>query len=187
MGSYQLIYADPPWSFNSKRTGGSMKSGAAAQYDTMSLAAMKALPVADQTAKDCLLVMWWVGSQPREAIELAEAWGFKVRHMNGLVWNKLTKRGLPFFGMGYYTRAGMEAALIAVKGRPTILDHSIRQVRTAKVGRHSEKPAEFRDDLVKLCGDVPRLEMFARATADGWDAFGNEVDSSILLKGEEAA
>lgn len=158
-----------------------MKSGAAHQYQTMSIKEMMAMDVQSVCADNCILVMWWVGSQPEEAIALAKAWGFTVKHMNGFVWNKLTVKELPFFGMGYYTRAGAETALIAIKGKPHIASHSVRQVRAAKVGRHSEKPAEFRDDIVKMCGDVPRLEMFARAAAIGWDVFGNEVECAVKI------
>ena len=32
---FELIYADPPWAFNSKKSGGSMKSGASQKYKTM--------------------------------------------------------------------------------------------------------------------------------------------------------
>lgn len=175
---YQVIYADPPWSFNSKKTGGSMKSGALAQYNTMSIEDLKAMPVEAITTDDAILIMWYVGSQPQEALDLAKAWGFTVKNMNGFVWDKLTVKGNPVFGMGFYTRAGSESALIAIKGKAgnLIADHSVRAVRKAKIGAHSQKPDEFRSDIVQMCGDVPRLEMFARQSAQGWDCFGNEVD-----------
>jgi len=38
---YKIIYCDPPWSFNSKKTGGNMTSGALAKYPTMTLAELK--------------------------------------------------------------------------------------------------------------------------------------------------
>lgn len=175
---YKIIYADPAWQFNSKRTGGSMTSGSEHQYKSvMSLDDIKAMPVSDLADDNCILVMWYVSSQPQEALDVVESWGFKLRNMNGFVWEKLTKHGLPFFGMGYYTRAGAECAIIATKGKPSeiVLDHSVRQVRRAVVGKHSEKPAEFRDDIVKLAGDVPRIELFSRHNIEGWDRWGNEV------------
>ena len=155
MEKYQIIYSDPPWSFNSKKTGGSMKSGALAQYNTMGIEDLKAMDVESLCDDDCILIMWWVGSQPQEALDLCKAWGFEVKNMNGFVWNKLTVKGLPFFGMGFYTRAGSESALIAVRGKAGKLidNHGVRAVRTAKVGKHSAKPLEFRDDIVKMCGD----------------------------------
>ena len=184
MKKYTVIYCDPPWSFNSKKTGGNMTSGAEAKYPTMTMGELKALDVQSLCEPDCILIMWWVGSQPQEALDLCKAWGFTIKNMNGFVWNKLTVKGLPFFGMGFYTRAGSESALIATIGKPSKLidDHGVRAVRSNKVGKHSAKPLGFRDDIVKMCGDAPRLEMFARAVSEGWDAFGNEVDDSIKIK-----
>lgn len=182
---YNIIYADPPWSFNSVRSGGSMKSGAAAKYQTMTLEEMKALDVPALCEKDCVLVMWYVSSQPQEALDLVKAWGFTLKNMNAFIWRKLSANLFPHFGMGYWTRAGAECALIAVRGKPKAECRSIRQVRDEVVGEHSEKPAIFRDDIVKLCGDLPRLEMFARVSAPGWDVFGNEVDNSVQIAGAE--
>jgi N6-adenosine-specific RNA methylase IME4 len=180
---YSVIYADPPWEFKSKKTGGSMKSGAAAKYPTMTLDQLKDLDIASLCADDCLLVMWHVGSQPIEAVELCKAWGFKFSTMSGFVWVKLTSaKKLPFFGMGT-TRQGSESALIGFRGKMKniIKCKSIRAVRSEPVGRHSEKPASFRLDIEKLCGDVPRLEMFARSAPAGWDVFGNEVEGSVFI------
>jgi N6-adenosine-specific RNA methylase IME4 len=42
--------------------------------------------------------------------------------------------------------------------------------------KHSKKPSEIRDRIVELCGDVPRIELFAREKVDGWDCIGNEID-----------
>ncbi|MCP3674021.1 MAG: adenine methylase [Gammaproteobacteria bacterium] len=176
---YNVIYADPPWSFNNKNTGGSMKSGSESQYPVMSIEDIKSLPVESIAADDCVLLMWWVGSQPQEALDVVEAWGFTLKTMTALVWVKLTKREKMFFGMGFWTRAGSESCLIATKGKPKPNSHSVRSVRKAIVGRHSEKPKEFHDDIVALCGDVPRIELFAREKAAGWDCWGNEVDSDI--------
>jgi len=55
------------------------------------------------------------------------------------------------------------------------------------MGEHSEKPAIFRDEIVQLCGDLPRLEMFARCTPPGWDVLGNEVTKSVAIAGGEAS
>ena len=174
---YGVIYADPAWQFSNRNTGGSMTSSAEAKYTVTSVADMAALPVSNLAADNCLLVMWWVGAMPQEAIDLCRAWGFRLVNMNGFVWRKLTKKGLPFFGMGHTTRAGSESALIAVRGKlgKVIQDRSVRSVIEAKVGRHSEKPHEFREAIERLCGDVPRIELFARDAASGWDYWGNQA------------
>ena len=179
---YSIIYADPPWQFNNKKTGGSMKSGAESQYSVMSIRQLKQLDVQSLCADDCVLVMWYVSSQPQEAIDLCAAWGFKIKTMNGFVWNKLTSKMNPFFGMGFWTRAGAECAIIATKGKPKPASHSVRQVESCVVGKHSAKPDFFRRQIVELCGDLPRLEMFARCAPDGWDVFGNEAPNSIEIK-----
>ncbi len=126
--------------------------------------------------KICILVMWYVGAMPQEAIDLCKAWGFKLSNMNGFVWDKETKHGKDYFGMGFATRASTESALIAYKGKlgNLIKCHSIRAKIRAKVGWHSEKPQEFRDAIIKLCGDKNRIELFAREQFDGFDCWGDE-------------
>ena len=104
---YSIIYADPPWQFSNKKTGGSMKSGASQQYLTTGIEGLKALDVNSISANDCTLVMWYVGSMPQEAIDLVESWGFTIKNINGFVWGKLTVKLKKFFGMGFHTRAGV--------------------------------------------------------------------------------
>lgn len=174
---YRVIYGDPAWQYSNRNTGGSMTSSAEAHYTVTTVSDMAALPVANLADEHCLLVMWWVGAMPQEAIDLCGAWGFRLSNMNGFVWRKLTKKMIPFFGMGFSTRSGSESALIGVKGKigALIKDHSVRAVIEAPVGRHSEKPHAFREAIEKLCGDVPRVELFARDAADGWDCWGNQA------------
>jgi N6-adenosine-specific RNA methylase IME4 len=50
---------------------------------------------------------------------------------------------------------------------------------------HSKKPNEFRKRIERMFGDVPKLEMFARTRAEGWDAWGNETDKFEEEKGRE--
>ncbi len=77
---FNLIYADPAWQFSNKKTGGSMKSGAAHHYkSTMSVDELKAMPIDDIAADDCILVMWYVGSMPQEALDVVKAWGFTLK------------------------------------------------------------------------------------------------------------
>ena len=51
------------------------------------------------------------------------------------------------------------------------------------IRQHSQKPPEARDRIVQLFGDQRRLELFARESTPGWDAWGNEVqdnDTALL-------
>lgn len=52
---------------------------------------------------------------------------------------------------------------------------SVQQVILSKIEEHSKKPNEVRNRIVDLFGDIPRIELFARQTVDGWDCWGNEV------------
>ena len=178
MEKYSIIYADPPWSFKNNKSG-YLNGLADNHYNTMDIKDIKKLNIDKIAADDCVLIMWWVGSQPQEAIDLVEAWGFKIKNMNGFVWVKLTKKLLAFFGMGFWTRAGSESMIIATKGKPKPLNKNVRAVRHEVVGRHSEKPAAFRDDIIDLCGDLPRIELFAREKIDGWDHWGDELNISL--------
>jgi N6-adenosine-specific RNA methylase IME4 len=78
-------------------------------------------------------------------------------------------------GMGWYTSANAEVCLLAKKGKPKVLDHSVKQVIESVREKHSKKPDEVRDRIVRLCGDLPRIELFAREKADGWDSWGDGV------------
>ena len=172
---YNIIYADPPWKFRNTNTGGSMKSGAANQYGTMSLEAIKRLPIASISEPDCFLFLWWVASMPLEAIEVVDAWGFQLKTMTAFSWIKKTKKWKDFFGMGFYTRQQQEHCLIAIKGRPKVLSHSVRQNVRERNVKHSRKPDTVRQCIVELCGDLPRIELFAREKVIGWDSWGDEI------------
>lgn len=173
---YQLIFADPPWAFNNKRTGGSMKSGAEQHYNTAEMHELCGIPVEDIADDNCVLLMWWVASMPKEALYLIEDWGFELKTMTAFVWDKLSSTGNKrHFGMGHWTRAGSECVLLATRGKPSRASAGVRSVISAPNTRHSKKPDIFYNEAVRLCGDVPRIELFARDIKTGWDAFGDEI------------
>lgn len=164
-----------------KLGGGSMTSGAASQYPVMNINDLCALPVEKLADEDCILFMWWVASQPEEAIKLANSWGFTVKTMTGFNWVKTTVLGKLFFGMGFYTRAGSECCLIAVKGKPKRINAGIRSVIMHAIDKHSKKPNVFREQIIKMMGDLSRIELFAREQKEGFDVWGNEIQNTIEL------
>lgn len=170
---FDLIYADPPWTYTDKAHAG--ERGAGYKYSCMTLEEICSLPVIDIAAKNCLLAMWHVPPMPREALRVVEAWGFTLKTMKGFTWHKLTKYGKDHFGMGNWTRANTEDCLFAVKGRPQRVDRSVRQLIHAPVREHSRKPDEARDRLVTLLGDRSRIELFARQQTPGWIAWGDQA------------
>lgn len=201
--SYQLIYVDPPWDYKNKVSNGS----ASDHYPTMKLEDIKRIPVWEVAAKDAVLAMWYTGTHTEEAIELAQAWGFRVRTMNGFTWVKLNQYAERRFNMalesgdlvdfsdllamlnnetrmngGNYTRANTEDLLIATRGIGLErVNASIKQVVYTCLGEHSEKPWEVRHRLELLYGNVRRVELFARDTWPGWDRWGNQCNNSFEI------
>ena len=88
-----------------------------------------------------------------------------------------------FYGLGFWTRGNAEICLLATKGRPHRESNKIHQFVIAPLRVHSQKPDIVRDKIIELMGDLPRIELFARQKVDGWDAWGNEVNSDISLHG----
>ena len=182
MKKYNIIYADPPWSYKDKRDKHPrMCGGATSHYNTMSLEQIKALPIKDLAADNCMLFLWVTFPNLQEGLDVIKAWGFKYKTL-GFSWIKTNKNnGKPFFGIGYYTKSNCEVCLIGVKGKPIKVSNSVSSVIISPRQEHSKKPDQIRDKIVELCGDVPRIELFARQKTEGWDVWGNEVESDIDL------
>ena len=172
---YGIIYADPPWSFKTYSEKGNGRS-AERHYPTMQKADIQSLPIKNISAKDSVLFLWVTAPCLIEGIELISAWGFTYKTV-AFTWVKQNKKtdGI-FTGMGYYTRSNAEYCLLATKGK--VLErksHSISSVVMSHIERHSKKPDEVRERIVGLFGGLPRIELFAREQADGWDCWGNEL------------
>lgn len=175
---YNVIYADPPWSFKTYSQKGKAKKSADAHYRCMDLSDIKQMPIQKLAEDDCVLFMWVTFPMLEQGLELMEAWGFEYKTC-AFTWVKRNKLSNSWFwGLGYWTRANAEICLLGTRGHPKRISRSVHSVCDAKIGRHSEKPAEIRDRIVLLCGDVPRIELFARDTCEGWDAFGDELSES---------
>ena len=182
MKKYNIIYADPPWSYKDKRDKHPrMCGGAISHYNTMSIEQIKSLPIKDLAADNCMLFLWVTFPNLQEGLDVIKAWGFTYKTL-GFSWIKTNKNnGKPFFGIGYYTKSNCEVCLIGVKGKPIKVSNSVSSVVISPRQEHSKKPDQIRDKIVELCGDVPRIELFARKKAEGWDVWGNEVESDINL------
>ena len=181
MKKYQIIYADPPWSY---QNGGVPQGGVDKQYGTMKDSDMCSLPIQEISDDVCLLFMWATFPKLKEGIAVMEAWGFEYKTC-AFTWVKTNpKQPLKsFFGIGYYTKSNAEICLLGVKGKAhkLVKSNSVSQMIFSPRGKHSEKPQEARNKIVEMCGDIPRIELFARQKTDGWDVFGNEVEGSIVF------
>lgn len=177
MKKYSVIYADPPWKYEQRTLSGAAEK----HYTTMSLDELKQLPVSELAEKDCALFLWATFPQLREALDLISAWGFTYKTV-AFVWLKKNKVADSwFYGLGFWTRGNAEICLLATKGKPKRHSPAVHQFIISPIERHSKKPDEARDKIVQLMGDVPRIELFARQSPEGWDVWGNEVESSITL------
>ena len=127
--------------------------------------------------------MWATFPQLQEALEVIKAWGFTYKTL-GFSWIKTNKNnGEPFFGIGYYAKSNCEVCLMATKGKAHSLvkSNKVSSVLIHKRTKHSKKPDIVAEKIVELFGDIPRIELFARDKKEGWDVFGNEVESDIKL------
>jgi N6-adenosine-specific RNA methylase IME4 len=175
---YKIIYADPPWEYSDKRDHARICGGASSHFETMSIIEIKNLPVKEISDINCMLFLWATFPNLQEALDVISSWGFKYKTL-GFSWIKTNKEnGKPFFGIGYYTKSNCEVCLIGVKGTPIKIDDGVSSVIISPKEEHSKKPKEIRSRIVKLCGDIQRIELFSRDKIEGWDCWGNEVPTS---------
>ena len=167
---YNIIYADPPW-----RYWESGNKNQALHYTTMTIDEICDLPVKNIADDDCVLFLWVTYPILHEAFRVIESWGFKYSTA-AFVWVKKNKqKDSPFMGCGAWTRANSELCLLATKGNIMRLDASISQVVESPIEEHSKKPDIVRDLITRLVGELPRVELFCRNPAEGWDVWGNEA------------
>lgn len=180
MKKYDVIYADPPWQYkNQSPPCLPEKSPDTCKieyyYPTMKLADIKNLPIKDLSNKDSILFLWATTPAIREAFEVLDSWGFKYKTM--ITWEKTNNDC-----MGYWFRVCSEHLIVAVKGKVKAFRSMERTVQHSKRGKHSQKPDFFYDIIEKVTKDYPnKIELFARNKREGWDSWGNEVESDIKL------
>lgn len=177
---YSLIYADPPWKYNSRANHKTrFRGGACGHYDLMSMDEIKSLPIPELANDNCALFMWCTFPYLNEQIKLFDYWGFKYRTL-GFSWIKTNpKNQKPFFGVGYYTKSNCEVCLLGAKGKMKPVSNKVSSVIISPRREHSRKPDEARERITQLFGDLPRVELFAREATEGWDCWGLEAPGEI--------
>jgi len=179
MKKYEIIYADPAWQYKTKESlaktsilNGELNT----HYGTMTIAELGGLPLGSISDKNSMLFMWVVSPMLDDGIELMKKWGFKYSTI-AFIWHK--QRANP----GHYTMSECEICLVGRRGKiPTPRGaRNVRQFLSEMRGKHSAKPTEIRNRIELMFPTQTKLEMFARQSAKGWDAWGNEVENSIDL------
>lgn len=203
--SYSIIYLDPPWRYNSRANHKTrFRGGVHGHYPTMTMEQIRNLPIPDLAAPVAAVLMWCTYPYLDEQIKLFKHWGFRFRTI-AFNWVKLNPKGYwtpmadpnyspdkqyvkfgdlfysVFFGVGYYSKSNAEPCLLGMRGQLPTRDNTVSSVILAPRREHSRKPDEARERIVRLFGDVPRIEMFARQKADGWHSWGNTVPNDIDL------
>lgn len=182
MNKYKIIYADPPWQYQKKLEGHGKMQMALRHYSTMPIEEIKALNVAELADENCILFLWTTFRKLPWGLDVIKSWGFEYKTL-GFSWIKLTKSNTPHRGLGFYTRQNCEVCLIGTKGSTAemVIAHNVSSTILKQREAHSKKPDEARQFFVELVGDVPRIELFARKKAEGWDSWGDEIVSDIKL------
>lgn len=193
--TYDVIYADPAWQYGSNELyGDKTKEGKRKNrfrpleriYNTMTVEDIKQLPVKDIINKNAVLFLWVTNSHLPEGIEVMKAWGFKYKTV-AFVWKKMTPLGKVFFNYAPYTLQSCELCLLGTKGQMSKMktSNNVRQLLEEVRTKHSVKPDEARTRIEQLFGNTKRIELFARQKYEGWDAWGNEIQSDVLLPAAE--
>ena len=191
---YNVIYADPAWRQKAGRplSGGYKKENgvqvfnplsdksADLPYDTMTLDEIKALPVKDIVAKDAHLYIWVTNKYLMDVGKIIKSWGFK--YSTTLVWCKKPIGS----GMGGTYKVSTEFLIFATRGKlatkkgvnGTWFDVKRKYVNGYPC--HSKKPDFFRE-MIDSVSTGNKIELFAREKHEGWDVWGNEVESNITL------
>lgn len=189
MKKYDILYLDPAWSYNDKANAG--KRGAVHKYSLMTMEDIKCLPI-DRLANDnAWLFSWATAPLIDEQIDAIRRWGFNYKTI-AFNWVKTYPKQTDklFIGMGNHTRSNTEYVLLGTRGKPKRKSASVHSVFlddeewimedviSPILKPHSRKPDQIRKRIVELCGDVPRIELFAteNKSIDGWVSTGYDVD-----------
>ena len=180
---YNIICADPPWSFSDTLSMSQIKRGAGANYNLMSTNDIVNISIHNVIAKDAILALWVPSSLLIDGLRVMQAWGFTQKQM--WIWVKIKNNPLEkiinilkkskkiydcisqytqtywfddllSFGMGRIGRNVHEVVLIGTKGYilNRVKNKSERTVFFDKITKHSAKPDLLQDKLDRIFPDA---------------------------------
>jgi N6-adenosine-specific RNA methylase IME4/ParB-like chromosome segregation protein Spo0J len=172
---YAVLYADPPWHFEVYNEDSGVERAAGNHYPTMSLEEMCALPVSHLATDAAVLFLWTTAPHLQESFQVLAAWDFEYK--TNIVWVK------DKIGLGYFVRNQHELLLIATRGDMPSPSPANRppSVISAPRREHSRKPDEAYALIEQMYPELSKIELFARQTRPGWQAWGNEVRADAAL------
>lgn len=164
---FGTIYADPPWAYSNTAARGAAEG----HYRTMTLDAIRGLPLPQLALPRAHLHLWATTSFLHDAFSIIRAWGFTYKSC--FVWVK------PVIRCGNYWRLAHEFLLLGVRGRTPFRDRRQRSWLELVRSRHSRKPERVRD-IVERVSPGPYLELFGRKPASGWVVFGDSIERGLF-------
>lgn len=184
VGGFSTILADPPWRFSNRTGKVAPEHRRLDRYSTMSLEAIKELPIQDVAARNAHLYLWVPNALLPDGLGVMSAWGF--RYVSNIIWAKRRKDGGPDGrGVGFYFRNVTEILLFGVRGSMRTLSPGRSQVNMIETRKreHSRKPDE-QYDLIESCSPGPYLELFARHPRAKWTLWGDEAAEDCAPRGK---
>ncbi len=126
-------------------------------------------------ADNSVLFLWATAPKLAECLEVMKAWGYEYR--TNLSWDK------EIIGMGYWFRNQHELLLVGLRGKfsPPPIPKRMSSIWKERRTKHSKKPDGIRNWIADCFPNVSKIELFARQKTEGWDVWGNEVESDITL------
>jgi len=170
---YKTIVVDPPWRIKAGPRSLHNKGQVSRPlvYPTMSLERICELPVWKYADENSCCFLWTINHYIEQSYSVMRAWGFTPSTM--LVWCKKPKGR----GLGGKFGISTEYLLYGTKGKQSA-KHYPSTWFEAKRGKHSQKP-NMSLEIIEKVTDEPRIELFSRVRREGWDVWGNEVNSDI--------
>jgi N6-adenosine-specific RNA methylase IME4 len=94
---YQIIYADPPWTY---RVWSGKGKTAANHYSCMKKEEIFELPVSEIADDNCILFLWVTFPCLKEGLQTIEKWDFAIRHVDLHRKKRTENRKACFGGLG---------------------------------------------------------------------------------------
>lgn len=171
-GKYKTIYVDPP---RPEHGGGRIRRGADRHYKLMTVDEIRALPIPSIVDPDgCHLYLWTTNAFLPDALDRVKVWGF--HYVTLITWCK------DRMGLGQYFRGMTEHCIFATTKKKLpykVSDGKRMQGVTGFIEpkrEHSRKPEAMRQ-MIERVSYAPRIELFAREAADGWAAWGDQLEA----------
>lgn len=168
-GQYNVIYADPPWQYNSgdQHSNETQETVLGTHYPSMPLDAICEMDVQSLSAANCALFLWCTSPTLEEAFEVVNSWGFDYKA--SMIWDKV------LHNVGHYVSVRHELLLICTRGSMPHIEKLVDSVYEEERTKHSRKPKHFREVIEQMYPKAKRVELFAREKHDGWKVWGNDA------------